>query len=98
MYEAFNLRVMRNAVEHVNDDHSDAMLLILKDHTKKQWMNKAVLESYAPKQMLVRGENEASDRSELFQIPFPKPLTNAKEFRPVLIAMLKQASDTKPEQ
>ena len=98
MSRAFNLKFMRYAVDHVNDDHSDAMLLILKDHNKEEWINKAILESYDADRMLVKGEDEESSRSELFEIPFPKPLSNAKEFRPVLIAMLKQSSNTASKQ
>lgn len=90
MSKAFNLKFMRYAVNHVNEDHSDAMLKILKDHVKADWINIAILESYDAQQMLVRGEDEESGRSELFPIAFPKPLANAKAFRPVLIAMLRQ--------
>ncbi|MEN0007059.1 MAG: DUF2470 domain-containing protein [Bacteroidota bacterium] len=94
MPKTFNIKFMRYAVDHVNDDHSDAMLTILKGHTEAQWIDKAVLLSYDSKQMQVSGE-DATGRNELFEIPFPESLSNAQEFRPVLIAMLRRFSDGK---
>ena len=96
MSRPFNLKFMRYAVDHMNDDHSDATLVILKGYTQATWITKAIMESYDLDQMLIRGEDDDSTRSELFQIPFPNQLANAKEFRPVLIAMLKQYSSDKP--
>jgi hypothetical protein len=88
----FNIKFAAFAVEHVNLDHQDALLILCEYHLKTKWAQRATLLSYDHQQMSIEAVNASGELSRL-QIPFVKTLQNAEEFRTVLIEMLKSAKE-----
>ena len=76
------------AVNHVNEDHADAMLTIFKHTYKKTKIATVTLLNYNAEKMIVNAFDH-SGKAQKFEIPFLRPLQNAKDFRHVLIEMLK---------
>ena len=87
MSKLFDKKFVEYAVNHVNNDHSDAMLSILKYDANINWPIKAILNTYDHSKMEVVGLNN-QDKKENYNIAFPKKLDNAREIRLVLIEML----------
>ena len=88
----FDLKFVAFAVAHVNEDHADAMLDIGKAHHHQSSLDKVELVSYDAEKMMVNAFDHSGKTLQL-EIPFVRPLQNAKEFRPVLIEMLKSAKE-----
>ncbi|MEM6684626.1 MAG: DUF2470 domain-containing protein [Bacteroidota bacterium] len=86
----FDQKFMQYAVNHVNEDHKDAMLHIFKSVYTTKWVVEVTLLFYNANEMFVE-VSDGSNMQEQFSISFPTPLKNAKDFRPVLIAMLNEA-------
>jgi putative heme iron utilization protein len=87
MDKTFDAKFMNYAVNHINEDHKDALLDIFKAFHKTIVITDVTLLSYDKNEMHVEA-NADSDQPERFSIPFPRPLETAQDFRPVLIAML----------
>lgn len=87
MSKLFDKKFVEYAVNHVNNDHSDAMLSILKYDANINWPIKVILNTYDHSKMEVVGLNN-QDKKENYNIAFPKKLDNAREIRLVLIEML----------
>ena len=91
MTSKFNTKFVTYAVNHVNEDHAEAMLTILKHFCNTtDDVRSATLISYNATSMEVEA-NLSNQQSKRYGIDFPKPLKNAQEFRPVLIDLLKAA-------
>ncbi|MEN0045633.1 MAG: DUF2470 domain-containing protein [Bacteroidota bacterium] len=86
----FKPKFVTNAVEHMNDDHRDAMVEMLHGFYAADWVTDAELLHFNKEQMEIRGLG-VNGRVEDFNLPYDEPLKQAKEFRPALIAMLNQA-------
>ncbi|MEM9884840.1 MAG: DUF2470 domain-containing protein [Bacteroidota bacterium] len=86
----FKQKFVTNAVEHMNDDHRDAMIDILQAFCDADWVVDAEMLHFDREKIKIRGLGEA-DKTADFEVAYDQPLTTAKEFRPVLIGMLKQA-------
>ena len=83
-------KFIKYAVDHVNKDHAEAMLTILKSTQNIEWPNRAVLNTYDCDKMIVTAYHN-DEKEETFDLYFPQNLENAKEFRSVLIEMLAEA-------
>ncbi len=88
----FDTNFVTYAVNHVNEDHSDALLSIFKYTYNKSRVEMVTLISYNTDKMIVNAF-DYSGKSQRFDISFVRPLQSAKEFRPVLIEMLKFAKE-----
>lgn len=87
MSKLFDEKLVEYAVNHVNNDHSDAMLSILKYDTNINRPIKVILNTYDHSKMEVVGLNN-QDKKENYNIAFLKKLDNTREIRLVLIEML----------
>ncbi|MEM8940448.1 MAG: DUF2470 domain-containing protein [Bacteroidota bacterium] len=81
------------AISHVNEDHRPEMIDILRKICKADWVLDAELLSFDHHKMVVEGTDQKA-KTERFEISFDRPLQNAKEFRPVLIEIVKKARQT----
>lgn len=88
----FDANFIAYAVKHVNEDHPDALLTIFKDKHNNSRVEAVTLLSYNAEKMVVNAF-EHSRKAQQYEIPFVRTLQNAKEFRPVLIEMLKSAKE-----
>ena len=84
-------KFVQYAIDHVNDDHRKEMIEIVQKLCKAGWVEDAELLSYDHNKMTVQGNSATKQKSQLFKILFSKPLTDAKAFRPELIAILEKA-------
>ncbi|MEM9833569.1 MAG: DUF2470 domain-containing protein [Bacteroidota bacterium] len=87
---SFDQKFVDGAIEHVNDDHRDAMTDILQGLCGADWVTDAEIVHFDKDKMNVRGLNEAG-REELFTVPYDESLEKPNQFRPMLIALLKRA-------
>ncbi|MEM1328758.1 MAG: DUF2470 domain-containing protein [Bacteroidota bacterium] len=86
----FDQQFVEGAIEHMNDDHRDAIVDMLHGFHNATWVTDAELLHFDAEKMRVRGLSEDA-KSEEFDIVYDTPLENSKQFRPVLIKMLKRA-------
>jgi putative heme iron utilization protein len=77
---------VNNAVDHVNKDHAEAILCIVKVTFDIEWPSKAILKTYNHENMEVVASNHIKEK--VFHIPLIRLLKTAQDFRPVLIEML----------
>jgi len=83
-----------HSVNHMNEDHRDAMVDMLHGLCQALWVTDAEMLTFDDTCMQLRGLGPA-DRTEEFTIAYDEPLTEAKEFRPMLIALLGKARAAK---
>ncbi|MGD1895075.1 MAG: DUF2470 domain-containing protein [Cyclobacteriaceae bacterium] len=88
--KTFDQKFVDSAVEHVNEDHRDAMVDILTGLCEANWVTDAELIHFDKEKMEVRGFN-AEGREEIFTVPYDAPLEKSNQFRPTLIALLQRA-------
>ncbi|MEM0994083.1 MAG: DUF2470 domain-containing protein [Bacteroidota bacterium] len=86
----FKQKFVIGAVEHMNEDHRDAMVDMLQAFHRAEWVTDAEMLHFNREKMKIRGLGVA-DKTEDFEIAYDQPLQEAKAFRPVLIELLKKA-------
>ncbi|MEM1118799.1 MAG: DUF2470 domain-containing protein [Bacteroidota bacterium] len=86
----FNQKYKDYAINHMNEDHRDAMVEMLQGFYQTNWVMDAEMLDFDAQQMQIRGLGVANE-SEDFTLTFDTPLANAKEFRPALMALLSKA-------
>ncbi len=89
----FDKKFVDGAVDHVNDDHRDAMTDIVKGICQASWAVDAELIHFDKAKMQVKGFG-ANQEAETFEIPFDESLEKPNQFRPKLIEILQQARAT----
>ncbi|MEM1328899.1 MAG: DUF2470 domain-containing protein [Bacteroidota bacterium] len=94
--KTFNQKFVNGAIEHMNDDHRDAMVDMLHGFHNATWVTDAEMLHFDAEKMRVKGLGE-NDKSEEFDIVYDEPLATAKQFRPVLIKMLQKARTQLPK-
>jgi putative heme iron utilization protein len=91
MSEAITPAISDRICKHMNDDHSDAVLVYAQVYGKATEAISAKMETIDPEGMNLSVIND-SGQSQI-RINFPQPLTSAKEAHHVLVDMLKQARE-----
>ncbi|MEM6319994.1 MAG: DUF2470 domain-containing protein [Bacteroidota bacterium] len=86
----FNQKYKDYAINHMNEDHRDAMVEMLQGFCQANWVTDAEMLDFDAQQMQIRGL-DAVKQSEDFTLLFDTPLADAKEFRPTLMALLSKA-------
>lgn len=77
-------------IEHMNDDHADALLLYVKAFGGESAAVAASLESFDEKGMGIR-YRMADGGESACRIEFKSPLTDAREARKILVEMVERA-------
>ena len=83
-----------HAVNHMNEDHRDAMVDMLHGLCQATWVSDAEMLHFDETSIQLRGVDSA-DRSAEFTIAYDEPLTKANQFRPALMALLAKARQAK---
>ncbi|MEM7373788.1 MAG: DUF2470 domain-containing protein [Bacteroidota bacterium] len=91
---AFKQAFIDNAVNHMNEDHRDAMVDMLHGLCQASWVIDAEMLHFDEAGIQLRGLGLA-DQSEEFTISYEEPLTKANQFRPSLMALLAKARQAK---
>jgi len=86
----FEQRFVDSAVDHVNEDHRDAMIDILKGLRQANWVVDAELISFDKEKIEAKGFGD-NHETKNFEILFDIPLEKPSEFRFKLIEMLQEA-------
>ena len=86
----FEQKFVDSAVDHVNEDHRDAMIDILKGLRQANWVVDAELISFDKEKIEAKGFG-ANQETKTFEISFDEPLEKPNQFRHKLIEMLQQA-------
>ncbi|NQX85326.1 MAG: DUF2470 domain-containing protein [Flavobacteriaceae bacterium] len=90
--KSFDSKFARYAVDHVNADHADAMMIICKAHKNQDYKSVTLLD-YDIEKMQIHAV-DCSNAIQNIDIPFVRPLENARDFRPMLIEILNTAKET----
>ncbi|MEM7208652.1 MAG: DUF2470 domain-containing protein [Pseudomonadota bacterium] len=77
------------AVEHMNDDHRDSILLYAQFFGGADWATEAYLLDLDSLGMDIRASSE--QQAETLRVAFDPPLTSAAQLRPRVVAMSQQA-------
>ncbi|MEM6347205.1 MAG: DUF2470 domain-containing protein [Bacteroidota bacterium] len=85
---------VQHAVNHMNEDHRDAMVDMLHGLCKAPWVTDAEMLHFDEHSIQIRGFGPV-DKSEEFSIPYDEPLTKANQFRPTLMQLLTKARHAK---
>ncbi|MEM8527003.1 MAG: DUF2470 domain-containing protein [Bacteroidota bacterium] len=92
----FQAKFIKNAVEHMNDDHRDAMVDILQGLCGATWVTDAEMLTFDKEKMQIRGTG-AAEKTEDFEVLYDTPLEKPKDFRPTLIELLRRARTLKKQ-
>jgi putative heme iron utilization protein len=91
---AFKPAFIDNAVNHMNEDHRDAMVDMLHGLCQAPWVTDAEMLHFDASSIRLRGWGAAGE-SEEFTIAYDEPLTKANQFRPALMGLLAKARQAK---
>ncbi|MEO1629086.1 MAG: DUF2470 domain-containing protein [Bacteroidota bacterium] len=86
----FKQKFLDGVIEHVNDDHRDAMRDIAIGMCQASWAVDGEL-THFDKEKIQLLAIRADGRQETFEVAFDQPLEKPQQFRPKLIEMLGQA-------
>jgi len=91
---AFDQKYVDYAVNHMNEDHRDAMVDMLHGLCGAPWVTDVEMLGFDEAGIQLKGLGEA-DKSEAFTLSFDAPLSKANEFRPALMGLLAKAREAK---
>lgn len=86
----FTLKFQDGVIKHMNDDHRDAMVDMLRAFCDASWVTDAEMGPFDKEKMQLIGLGKDGQR-EVFDLTYPKPIDKPQQFRPLLIDMLKEA-------
>ncbi|MEO0628647.1 MAG: DUF2470 domain-containing protein [Bacteroidota bacterium] len=86
----FPQKFQDGVIEHMNDDHRDAMVDILHAYCDADWVTDAEMGPFDKEAMELIGLGP-NEKRVAFTVPYDKPIDKPQQFRPLLIEMLKVA-------
>ncbi|MEM8585002.1 MAG: DUF2470 domain-containing protein [Bacteroidota bacterium] len=86
----FPEKFRRGVIEHMNDDHRDAMVDMLHAYCDADWVTDAEMGPFDKEAMELIGLGKDGKR-ETFEVEYESPIEKPQQFRPMLIEMLRAA-------
>lgn len=86
----FDAGFVQSASDHMNDDHRDAMVLMLQAFCGADWVEDARMHYFDKEKMVLEGTG-AAGRKETFTLRFETALQKPNQLRTELVNMVQQA-------
>ncbi|MEM9930074.1 MAG: DUF2470 domain-containing protein [Bacteroidota bacterium] len=88
--DAFPEKFSKMAIDHMNDDHRHDMVTMLQALANADWVEDSEMMAFDQDKVTLKGIGPKG-REEVFDLRYPEPIAKAKEFRPVLVDMVRKA-------
>jgi putative heme iron utilization protein len=86
----FDPKFVQSASDHMNNDHRDAMVLMLQVFCGADWVEDAMMHYFDKEKMVLEGMG-AVGKKETFTLPFEPPLEKPNQLRTELVNMVQKA-------
>ncbi|MEM6261982.1 MAG: DUF2470 domain-containing protein [Bacteroidota bacterium] len=93
----FKEKFVKMAVDHMNEDHRPEMCTMLKAYCDAHWVTDAEMLHFDKEKVQIQGLGEKGEK-ETFEITYETPLKKEKEFRPVLVGMVRHSREMLKEE